>query len=57
MTEERQTGRVHAWVEGYVRAWSSNDPPPSATCSPRTRPTSPSPTVTPEVAVVQGTAT
>lgn len=26
MRDERQPGRVRAWVEGYVRAWNSNDP-------------------------------
>ena len=26
MRDDEQTARVRAWVDGYVRAWNSNDP-------------------------------
>jgi uncharacterized protein (TIGR02246 family) len=26
MHDDQQTGRVRSWVDGYVRAWNSNDP-------------------------------
>jgi len=26
MRDHEQTARVRAWVDGYVRAWNSNDP-------------------------------
>ena len=26
MRDDEQPGRVRAWVDGYVRAWNSNDP-------------------------------
>jgi uncharacterized protein (TIGR02246 family) len=26
MRDDQQTGRLQAWVDGYVQAWNSNDP-------------------------------
>ena len=39
---DAQARRVQAWIDGYVRAWNSNDPTDIRAPSLRTRPTPPS---------------